>query len=37
MDIFSVVPHLTFPGGKTLRSPLPELGILWHRLREVLG
>ncbi|PWB35172.1 FAD-dependent oxidoreductase [Pseudomonas sp. SDI] len=37
MDVFSAVPHLTFPGGKALRSPLLALGMLWYRLREVLG
>ncbi|QXI30811.1 NAD(P)/FAD-dependent oxidoreductase [Pseudomonas vanderleydeniana] len=37
MDIFSAVPHMTFPGGKALRSPLLALGMLWHRMREVLG
>lgn len=37
LDVFSAVPHLTFPGGKALRSPLLAAGMLWHRLREVLG
>lgn len=37
LDIFSAVPHLTFPGGKALRSPLLALGMLWYRLREKLG
>ncbi|MEK2609447.1 FAD-binding oxidoreductase [Pseudomonas shirazensis] len=36
LDVFSAVPHLTFPGGKALRSPLLAAGMLWHRLREVL-
>jgi len=36
-DVFSAVPHLTFPGGKALRSPLLALGMLWYRLREALG
>lgn len=36
-DVFSSVPHLTFPGGKALRSPLLALGMLWYRLREALG
>ncbi|SPO55551.1 protein of unknown function, partial [Pseudomonas sp. JV551A1] len=26
LDVFSAVPHLTFPGGKALRSPLLALG-----------
>ncbi|MGE7991118.1 NAD(P)/FAD-dependent oxidoreductase [Pseudomonas sp. NPDC089554] len=37
LDVFSAVPHLTFPGGKALRSPLLAAGMLWYRLREVLG
>jgi len=37
MDVFSNVPHMTFPGGPALRSPLLALGMFWYRLREVLG
>ncbi|WP_426135232.1 NAD(P)/FAD-dependent oxidoreductase [Pseudomonas sp. PWP3-1b2] len=37
LDIFSQVPHMTFPGGKALRSPLLALGMLWYRLREMVG
>ncbi|MFC6339922.1 FAD-dependent oxidoreductase [Pseudomonas sp. CCM 7891] len=37
LDTFSQVPHMTFPGGKALRSPLLALGMLWYRLREMLG
>ncbi|MBD9611388.1 FAD-binding oxidoreductase [Pseudomonas sp. PDM02] len=36
-DVFSAVPHMTFPGGPKLRSPLLALGMFWYRLREVLG
>jgi glycine/D-amino acid oxidase-like deaminating enzyme len=36
-EVFKAVPHITFPGGKALRSPLLALGMLWHRLRETLG
>jgi glycine/D-amino acid oxidase-like deaminating enzyme len=36
LDIFSQVPHMTFPGGKALRSPLLALGMLWYRVREML-
>ncbi|WDU65408.1 FAD-binding oxidoreductase [Pseudomonas poae] len=36
LDIFSQVPHMTFPGGKALRSPLLALGMLWYRIREIL-
>lgn len=34
-DLFAQVPHMTFPGGKALRSPLLALGMLWHRLKEL--
>ncbi|MCX4216585.1 MULTISPECIES: FAD-binding oxidoreductase [unclassified Pseudomonas] len=37
MDVFSHVPHMTFPGGPALRSPLLALGMFWYRLRELLG
>ena len=36
LDIFSQVPHMTFPGGKALRSPLLALGMAWYRLREMI-
>lgn len=36
LDVFSQVPHMTFPGGKALRSPLLALGMLWYRLREIV-
>ncbi len=36
-DIFAKVPHMTFPGGPHLRSPLLALGMLWYRLREAVG
>jgi len=36
-DVFSAVPHMTFPGGKALRSPLLALGMFWYRLKEMLG
>jgi len=36
-DVFSAVPHMTFPGGKALRSPLLALGMFWYRMREMLG
>jgi gamma-glutamylputrescine oxidase len=34
-ELFAKVPHITFPGGKLLRSPLLALGMLWHRLKEL--
>ncbi|WP_172148674.1 NAD(P)/FAD-dependent oxidoreductase [Pseudomonas tumuqii] len=36
-DLFARVPHMSFPGGQRLRSPLLALGMLWHRLKEVAG
>jgi gamma-glutamylputrescine oxidase len=36
-DVFGAVPHMTFPGGRALRSPLLALGMFWYRLREMLG
>ena len=35
-DLFAKVPHITFPGGKHLRSPLLALGMLWHRMKELV-
>ncbi len=35
-ELFARVPHLTFPGGRHLRSPLLALGMLWHRLKELI-
>ncbi|ROM49330.1 FAD-dependent oxidoreductase [Pseudomonas poae] len=37
LDLFSRVPHMTFPGGKLLRSPLLALGMLWLRLRGLVN
>lgn len=36
-ELFASVPHMTFPGGKLLRSPLLALGMLWYRLKEIAG
>ncbi|WP_375740689.1 NAD(P)/FAD-dependent oxidoreductase [Pseudomonas boanensis] len=36
-DIFAKVPHMTFPGGRYLRSPLLALGMAWYRLKEAVG
>lgn len=33
-DLFSQVPHLAFPGGERLRSPLLALGMLWQKIKE---
>ena len=37
LDVFSAVPHLTFPGGRALRTPLLALGMAWYRVKEMLG
>lgn len=34
-DLFASVPHMTFPGGPALRSPLLALGMLWHRMKDI--
>jgi gamma-glutamylputrescine oxidase len=36
-DIFSRISHVPFPGGRVLRTPLVELGMLYFRLRDALG
>jgi len=36
-EVFNRVQHRAFPGGRTFRSPLLALGMLWYRIREVLG
>ena len=36
-ELFNRVPHITFPGGKHLRSPLLALGMAWYRLKEAVG
>lgn len=35
-DLFASVQHMTFPGGKWLRSPLLAAGMAWYRLKEAL-
>ncbi|TGG91446.1 FAD-binding oxidoreductase [Natronospirillum operosum] len=36
IDIFNRIPHITFPGGRRFRSPLLALGMLYHRLKDLL-
>ncbi|QHA82029.1 FAD-dependent oxidoreductase [Pseudomonas mediterranea] len=36
-DLFAAVPHKAFPGGRHLRAPLLALGMLWYRIKEMLG
>lgn len=35
-DLFAGVRHARFPGGSALRGPALELGMLYHRIRELL-
>jgi len=35
-DVFAALQHRTFPGGPLLRTPSLALGMLWHRLRDLL-
>jgi gamma-glutamylputrescine oxidase len=34
-DIFAQIPHMTFPGGPHLRSPLLAMGMLYHRFKDI--
>lgn len=36
LDLFENVKHITFPGGPRFRSPILALGMLYHRLRDVI-
>ena len=36
-ELLARIPHHDFPGGKLLRTPALVLGMLWYRLRDVLG
>lgn len=36
-DVFARLQHHSFPGGPWLRTPALALGMLWHRMRDVLG
>ncbi|WP_137918190.1 FAD-binding oxidoreductase [Hydrogenophaga sp. 2FB] len=35
-DVYARLKHRRFPGGALLRTPSLALGMLWHRLRDVL-
>ena len=37
IDAFARIRHMTFPGGRYLRSPLLALGMLWYRLQEAVS
>jgi gamma-glutamylputrescine oxidase len=36
LDLFAKIRHARFPGGRALRGPALELGMLYHRVRELL-
>ncbi|MGX5726135.1 NAD(P)/FAD-dependent oxidoreductase [Metapseudomonas otitidis] len=36
-DLFAAIPHRAFPGGRQLRAPLLALGMLWYRMKEMVG
>ena len=36
VDLFSKLPHTTFPGGPALRTPMLAAAMLWYRLRDFL-
>nr|WP_167590838.1 FAD-binding oxidoreductase [Ensifer sp. LC163] len=36
-DVWSSLPNLPFPGGRTFRVPLTMLGAWWYELRDKLG
>jgi gamma-glutamylputrescine oxidase len=35
-DLFTRISHRNFPGGRTFRTPLLVLAMLWYRLRDLL-
>jgi glycine/D-amino acid oxidase-like deaminating enzyme len=35
LDLFAQIRHARFPGGPALRGPALELGMLYHRIREM--
>jgi gamma-glutamylputrescine oxidase len=36
-DVWARLRHHAFPGGKMLRTPVLALGMLWYRMRDLLG
>lgn len=34
-NLFARVPHMTFPGGDRLRSPLLATGMLWYKFKDL--
>lgn len=37
IDLFEKVQHMTFPGGPMFRSPMLALGMLYYRIKELIG
>lgn len=35
-DVFTRIPHMSFPGGKWLRMPALVMAMAWYRLRDLL-
>ncbi|MEW6982496.1 NAD(P)/FAD-dependent oxidoreductase [Colwelliaceae bacterium 6471] len=35
IDVFEKVKHMTFPGGKHLRSPLLAMGMMYHKFMDI--
>lgn len=35
-DVFALLPHTPFPGGRVLRMPSLALAMLWYRMRDML-
>jgi gamma-glutamylputrescine oxidase len=36
-DVFSRIKHLSFPGGRLMRTPALVLGMMYYQLRDLLG
>lgn len=36
-DVFAAIPHRSFPGGRRFRAPLLALGMMWYRVKEMVG
>jgi gamma-glutamylputrescine oxidase len=36
LDLFAKIPHLPFPGGRALRTPLLVAAMAWYKLRDAL-
>jgi gamma-glutamylputrescine oxidase len=36
LDVYSRIPHLPFPGGRALRTPLLVAAMAWYKLRDAL-